>query len=368
MCGRIAQTCSLAEAAANKFGVSPAGDDSRIHCDNFNTSPGMDCSVISLNEKSRELVASKKKWGLVSKSATARKPLYTNEKEIIKICFQNLCYNARSETLYSKLTFSRLALQGKTCVVALDGYFEWKPHPYFKRKQPYFVYRKQQEKEDDKSGQRQPLLIAGLYTKVSTGNSNSPDLHSFTMLTTKASKQIEWLHHRMPVCIWDIDLAKRWLTQPSEALKEQIDDAARLNNNGFAWHKVSPEVSNLKFQGEKVIKEIKETTQSVTNFFAKNTVKTKQEETKKNSAFEKNSANKSKSSSDVDKNSDGVTTITSSSTTTGNRKRPSASTTSNFSLNKKNRPSKMRASVNTDSSSPSRNNQNSISYFFQQKK
>jgi putative SOS response-associated peptidase YedK len=359
MCGRIAQTGNLAEAAARNFGISPAGDDSRIHCDNFNTSPGIDCSVISLNEKSRELVASKKKWGLISKSGTAKKPLYTNEKEIIKICFQNLCYNARSETLYSKLTFSRLALQGKTCVVALDGYFEWKPHPYFKRKQPYFVYRKQQEMEDEKSRQREPLLIAGLYTKVSTGNSSSPDLQSFTMLTTEASKQIEWLHHRMPVCIWDIDLAKRWLTQPSEALKTQIDDAARLNNNGFAWHKVSPAVSNLKFQGEEVIKEMKETTQSVTNFFAKTTAKTKQEETKNLSTFEKNS---------VDKNSDVVITITSSSTTTGDRKRPSASTTSNFSPNKKNGPSKIRASVNTNSSSTSRNNQNSISYFFQKKK
>jgi putative SOS response-associated peptidase YedK len=367
MCGRIAQTGNLAEAAARNFGI-PA-DSRSIHCDNFNSSPGVDCSVISLNEKSGGLEASQKKWGLISKSGTAKQPLYTNEKEIIKICFQNLCYNARCETLYSKFTFSRLALQGKTCVVALDGYFEWKPHPYFKRKQPYFVYRKQQDMDDDKSRQRQPLLIAGLYTKVSTGNSNSPDLHSFTMLTTEASKQIEWLHHRMPVCIWDIDLAKRWMTQPSEALKKQIDDAARLNNNGFAWHKVSPEVSNLKFQGEEVIKEMKETTQSVTNFFATTTAKTKQEGTKNLLAFEKNSTNKMKSSSDVDKNSDGVvTTITSSSTTTGDRKRPPTSIAVNSSPNKKNGLSKMRVSVNTNSSSTSKNNQNSISYFFQEKK
>mmetsp|Transcript_10746 Transcript_10746/g.19774 ORF Transcript_10746/g.19774 Transcript_10746/m.19774 type:complete len:340 (+) Transcript_10746:2-1021(+) len=224
----------------------------------------MDCVVIYV--ENGELRAHRKKWGLVTKSGTATKPLYNDEKDIIKMCFSNLCFNARSDTLFSKPTFSRLALRGNTCIVALDGYFEWKSSPLPKgNKQPYFVYRKEEEQSLKK---REPLLMAGLWTRVSTGRLDTPELDSFAILTTESCKQIEWLHHRMPVCIWDMDLARKWLTEPSEKLKNQLDDAARLNNEGFSWHKVTPEMSKLQFRGKEAIAEMKETTKSVKHFFA----------------------------------------------------------------------------------------------------
>jgi len=370
MCGRAAQTVAVANIAARNFGASspncqhqPAvgeedgcnDNNNNIHSDdNYNMSPGMDCSVISMNHKNRELIMDRKKWGLISKSGSAKKPLFSDDNDIIKLCFETLCYNARSDTLYSKPTFSRLAHKGKTCVVALDGYFEWKSHPLPKmnknKKQPYFVYRNQEhqhhkndnnnndnEPSQTQSQQREPLLIAGLWTTVPTGNPNIPYLDSFTMLTTEANKQKEWLHHRMPVFIWDIELAKKWLSQPSETIKKQLVDAARRNNTGLAWHKVSSEMSTLKFRGKQAINEMKgETTQSVKSFFTKAKavpVKTKKEKMKKSpSAFEKkNNTQKTKQSSGnvtVDKKSLGVTasnvtTTEFSSTATEGRKRPS---------------------------------------------
>jgi hypothetical protein len=127
------------------------------------------------------------------------------------------------------------------------------------------VYHK--NSEDDET--RQPLLLPGLWTRVKTGLDNCPELDSFTLLTTESCPQIAWLHHRMPVCIWDMDLAKQWLNAPTEALKNRIDDAARSNPTGFAWHKVAPEMSKLTFRGKEAIQEVKETTQSVANFFSK---------------------------------------------------------------------------------------------------
>lgn len=273
MCGRMAQTLAVVDIAAKKLhGESVSSSSSSVGCPpggNFNLSPGMDCNVMLIDDNG-DLQIKTKKWGLITKGGSMKKPLYSNESDIIKLCFSNLCFNARSETIYSKPTFSKLALGRRTCIIAVDGYFEWKSHPIpkmNKTKQPYFVYRKEDLGNDSKI-KRNPLFIAGLWTKVSTGIPDAPELESFAMLTTDASEQIKWLHHRMPVCLWDIELAKQWLSQPSETLTKKIDAAARHNTNGFDWHKVTPEMSKLSFRSEEAIMEVKETNQSIKHFFA----------------------------------------------------------------------------------------------------
>lgn len=272
----MAQTVAVVDIAAKTLHGAPASSSSSPGgCSsggNFNLSPGMDCDVMLIDDNG-DLQIETKKWGLITKGGSMKRPLYNNESDIIKLCFSNLCFNARSETIYSKPTFSKLALGRRTCIIAVDGYFEWKSHPIpkmNKTKQPYFVYRKEELGEDSetKSRGKYPLLIAGLWTKVSTGIQDAPVLESFAMLTTDASEQIKWLHHRMPVCIWDKDLAKQWLNQPSEILKKKIDDAARYHTNGFGWHRVTPEMSKLSFRSEEAIMEVKEINQSIKQFFA----------------------------------------------------------------------------------------------------
>jgi putative SOS response-associated peptidase YedK len=238
-----------------------SSDLSVEHRDNFNMSPGMDALVIYM--ENGKLQMDHKKWGLITKSGTPKHPLYNTDKDIIKMCFANLCFNARSDTLHEKTTFSRLVHQGRTCIVALDGYFEWKATPLIKGKQPYFVYRQQGSIDQ----QREPLLIAGLWTRVKTGHEEAPELDSFTILTTESCQQIRWLHHRMPMCMLDIELALEWLAKPSEKLTKRLDDAARNNNDGFSWHKVTPDMSKLQFRGKEAIVKVKETTQSVKSFF-----------------------------------------------------------------------------------------------------
>ncbi len=273
MCGRMAQTLGVVDIAAKKLhGESVSSSSSSGGCPpvgNYNLSPGMDCDVVLIDDKGH-LQIETKKWGLITRGGSTKKPLYRNESDIIKLCFSNLCFNARSETIYSKPTFSKLALGRRTCIIAVDGYFEWKSHPIpkmNKTKQPYFVHRKEELGKDSKI-KRNPLFIAGLWTKVSTGIPDAPELESFAMLTTDASEQIKWLHHRMPVCIWDIDLAKQWLIHPSETLKKKIDAAARQDTNGFDWHKVTPEMSKLSFRSEEAIMDVKERDQSIKHFFA----------------------------------------------------------------------------------------------------
>lgn len=285
MCGRFAQTTNATHVAASSFGVSRASKASDISAhgrnsdsvddfssksgelgngdrDNYNMSPGMDAAVIWM--ENGELKMDRKVWGLVTKGGNPQHPLPSDSKARMGMHFAGLMFNARSDTLFTKPTFSRLAHQGRSCVVALDGYFEWKASPLAGgkgKKQPYFVSRKQNESLPY-------LLMAGLWTRVATGLPDEPFLDTFTILTTEACKQIEWLHDRMPVCIWDLELAKKWLQNPSPKVHTEIDSAAKSNNEGFAWHMVTTEMSSVKFRGKEAI-EPKKGPNSVSAFFAK---------------------------------------------------------------------------------------------------
>jgi hypothetical protein len=57
----------------------------------------------------------------------------------------------------------------------------------------------------------------------------------------------------MPIGIWEEDVAMQWLKNPSETLKNQLDDAARNKADGFAWHKVTPQMNKLQFRGKEAI-------------------------------------------------------------------------------------------------------------------
>ncbi len=212
----------------------------------------------------------------MTKGGTSQHPLPPDSKSRMGMHFAGLMYNARTDTLFTKSTFSRLAQQGRSCLVALDGYFEWKASPLAGgkgKKQPYFVFRRQGKNESqERKGETPPhgcppyLLLAGLWTRVPTGLVKEPFLDTFTILTTEACSQIAWLHHRMPVCIWDIELAKRWLQDPSPIVHRDIDMAAKSNNEGFNWHAVTTEMSSVKFRGKEAIQPMRGP-KSVTAFF-----------------------------------------------------------------------------------------------------
>jgi putative SOS response-associated peptidase YedK len=270
MCGRAAQTQAAVVAAAASLGIAapsvsasapetaasennndetvPTSRSSYEWRDNYNMSPGMDAMVFCKDEKGGGVIRAQRKiWGLVPRSGTQQSPLATGMNQH----FSNLMFNARSDTLYSKPTFSRLAATGKTCLIALDGFFEWKAGVVgnkASKKQPYFVCRKTSEQGN--SQERRPyLLLAGLWTSVATGRPDEPTLDTFTMLTTEACEPLQWLHTRQPVFVWDDNLATEWLLHPTQKVHQQLDQAAvRTGPDMLAWHAVTPEMSSTKFR------------------------------------------------------------------------------------------------------------------------
>jgi putative SOS response-associated peptidase YedK len=285
MCGRASQTLRTAREAGSNFGASypnecdgPVQDDNKIDAekgrgklgdsDCYNMCPGMNAFVIKNEDE--KIIMKKNAWGLITKHGSAKNPL-PKGNERMSLHFQNLMFNARSDTLFSKPTFSKLATQKKSCIVVLDGYFEWKRDPLGSgkgKKQPYFVYGKDEEGSKCQERRMKPLMLAGLWTSVATGIPSEPKLETFTILTTEPSKQIEWLHGRMPIVVWEMATAMQWLENPSPAVLQSLEEAARKNNDGFGWHMVSAEMSNLKYQGKKAIQAIK-APDSVLSFFSK---------------------------------------------------------------------------------------------------
>ena len=321
MCGRAVQNATAVDIAASilNYKQKSAVNESSNH---RNMSPGH--SFVVLQKKNQlnddkykqsedetkssknktihspeNVICTEKIWGLITRGGTSSSPLEPGPSKH----FSNLMFNARSETAAEKKSFRNL-LNSKSCIIPLTGFYEWKVLTKdiigagsTNRKQPYFVHR-----SDSK-----PLFVAGLYTSVSTGwkandtnnhenvpgnriSGSSPSssysfgnsiLNTFTILTTKASSQIEWLHHRMPVLLWDECLVRKWLESPSPAL---LDEIATHSNTRYeanlSWHPVSKKVSNVQYNGIDCMSPIKlEKNPSISNFFGKQLNKKKNDHT-----------------------------------------------------------------------------------------
>ena len=88
-------------------------------------------------------------------------------------------FNARAETAATKPAF-RTAWKRRRCVVVADGFYEWTPRRHGHRA---FHLR---------PTQGSLLALAGLYEER---------FESCTVLTTRASSDLEGIHHRMPVIL-----------------------------------------------------------------------------------------------------------------------------------------------------------------------
>ncbi len=111
----------------------------------------------------------------------------------------NRMINARSESVAEKPAF-RAALRRRRCLVAADGFYEWKAEG--RGKQPYFIHF-----SDDRL-----FAFAGLWESWEGPGHSS--VESCTILTTEANELMLPIHPRMPVILPPKDYEK-WL-DPSE--------------------------------------------------------------------------------------------------------------------------------------------------------
>lgn len=136
-------------------------------------------------------------------------------------------FNARGETVAEKPSF-RSAFASRRGLMVLDGYYEWLQNNSGgagKKKQPYFV--------QSESGL---LYAAALWD---TGL----DKLSTTMVTTDATDNMSWLHHRLPLFLLPEEVEQWVHGTPDEALELVHPSRAAQT---LQWRPAAQEVGNIR--------------------------------------------------------------------------------------------------------------------------
>lgn len=181
-------------------------------------------------------------------------------------------FNARVESLREGTSLWRNSKNKKRCVVPMQGYFEWLHKPVGKSgskvdKIPYYIKRK-----DDKL-----MYLAGLRDSVKYEDSDEV-VHSFTIVTGPAPKQLKWLHERMPIVL--IPGTKEfdtWLDPNLENWNDQLAVCLRgYENDDLEWYEVGKEVNKFTSSGSSLIKPFKDTQAGIMNFVKGSSMKQEQ--------------------------------------------------------------------------------------------
>jgi putative SOS response-associated peptidase YedK len=162
------------------------------------------------------------KWGLIPS-------WIKTEEEADKIRFKT--FNARSETIYSKPSFSS-SFKSRRCIIPVRGFFEWQH--IGKEKIPWYIY----------STDNYIITIAGLYSewvRSTTGES----VGTFSIVTTEANKMMAEIHNsmkRMPA-ILDRTEEKRWI-DTSITASEALGILKACSPDMLQAHTISPLINN----------------------------------------------------------------------------------------------------------------------------
>ncbi len=114
-------------------------------------------------------------------------------------------FNAKSETLHEKRSFSR-PFRSQRCVVPITGYYEWKRGE--RTKLPFYI------SASESGGQSGGLLLAGLWDSY-FDSATSSTLESCAIVTAAAHEDLSDVHHRQPVFLSTAE-AFKWLDHSLE--------------------------------------------------------------------------------------------------------------------------------------------------------
>jgi len=177
MCGRYSLT-TPAEAVRRAFDYRERPN----LMPRANIAPTQDVAAVRLDgEGARRFVALR--WGLIPAWA---KDLSAGARTI----------NARAESVSEKPSF-RSAFRHRRCLIAADGFYEWKTEDGVK--QPYRIA----------APDGAVFAFAGLWERWEKAPGGAP-VESCTIVTTEANETLRAIHHRMPAILDPADY-ETWL-------------------------------------------------------------------------------------------------------------------------------------------------------------
>ena len=212
MCGRF-RLGKGREALKKHFGAGTDLDwDPR-----YNVAPGQSVVTVRQDPTEPKRYLSLMRWGLI--------PVWAKDA---KIGYKMI--NARSETAADKPAF-RDALKSRRCLIAADGFYEWKK--LGKEKQPYCF----------------TLLDDGIFAFAGIWDRwKSPEgklVETCSILTTSPNELVRDVHDRMPVVL-PPDAYELWL-DPGFTKREGIVELLQpLPANAMKKYPVSTRVNTVK--------------------------------------------------------------------------------------------------------------------------
>ncbi|EPS39414.1 hypothetical protein H072_6810 [Dactylellina haptotyla CBS 200.50] len=194
-------------------------------------------------------VLSPMKWGLIP-FWTKRNPDYPTMLKTI---------NCRDDSLYDNKGMWTSMKNKKRCIVVAQGFFEWLNKG--RDKVPHFTKR----------SDGQLLYIAGLWDCVKYEDS-SEELYTYTIITTSSSKQLTFLHDRMPVIFEpNSPQIKEWLN-PSRRWDTGLQNLLQpFEKSGLECYPVKKEVGKVGNNSPSFIVPLdsKDNKSNIKNFFSK---------------------------------------------------------------------------------------------------
>jgi putative SOS response-associated peptidase YedK len=157
----------------------------------------------------------------------------------------NRMINARAESVPTSGAYKG-AFKRRRAILPADGFYEWKKLPGGKRKQPYYLERRDGE----------PIALAGLWEEWRDPDRKGEPLRTVTIITTTPNETMAPIHDRMPVILppeaWDA-----WLdptNDDTEALAKLLVPAPA---DLLVARPVSPAVNSTRNDGADLIVEAK---------------------------------------------------------------------------------------------------------------
>jgi len=219
MCGAYGFSVKDAKEVYKRFDIANSLDD---FTPRYNIRPGQMNPVITQNSKK---YIERMFWGII--------PFFTKDYS-----HKYKTMNARVETVMELPTYSKL-FRKQRCLVPATGFFEWDKTQ--KPSVPYYFYLK-----------NDPIFaFAGLYDSWVDPKTNQ-EIHSYTIITTKANQVVGKVHPRMPVILHRED-EKKWLS-PTQIAQELLALLTPYPNDEMQEYMVDTAVNSPRNDNPEIIK------------------------------------------------------------------------------------------------------------------
>ncbi|MEE8205788.1 MAG: SOS response-associated peptidase [Nitrospinaceae bacterium] len=219
MCGRYSLTKPIKTLKEHFQAIAVEMDHDR----RFNIAPSQSVPIVIAGEQGPEIHAMG--WGIIP--SWAKDPALGNR-----------LINARAETVHEKPSF-KSSFKKRRCLVPADGFYEWQARD--KGKVPQYIHLR--------TGGL--FAFAGLWSEWDSG---TEILQTFTIITTDANRELESIHHRMPVILMPQDY-DCWL---AASLQDPKNLLKPLGEGLLDHYEISKTVNSPKNDSEECIQPVTE--------------------------------------------------------------------------------------------------------------